>query len=151
MDKNTTQHIAVAVVIQRNDRLLMVEEGKEGIRGQWNLPTGHVEHCENIVAAAKREAKEETGLDITPTSILGIENYTATNQAQYIKVIFLADTPQDTTLRANGTEIISAQWMAPNEIQALGNKLRKPHTIALVLERLANGTTYSLELLKDYL
>ena len=40
--------------------------------GQWALPGGRVDSGESIADAARREVKEEIGLDLSPDSILGI-------------------------------------------------------------------------------
>ncbi len=150
-NEKNTQHIVVAAVVRQGSNIAMVEEGKETIRGLWNLPTGHVEPGENIIAATVREAREETGLDIILTAILGIENYVVADGSQYVKFIFLAEAPAHDTLHVDGAEIISARWVPIEEIKTMGDKLRKPQTVALVLERLAGSIAYPLELLQDYL
>jgi len=56
--------IGSAVVVISGDRVLLGVRGKEPNRGKWILPGGKVEPFETIEAAAKREIKEETGLEI---------------------------------------------------------------------------------------
>lgn len=147
---DTQQRIIVTIIIQQNGKLLMIQEGKEKIRGLWNPPTGHVEYGENIITAAIREAGEETGLDVVPTCLLGIENYLGGERDHIIKFIFLADTSGG-TIHTDGAEILATQWMAVEEIRNMPDKLRKPKTMELVLKRLATGASYPLDLIKDYL
>ena len=55
--------VGVAVILLQQDKLLLVKRvGSYG--GMWCIPCGHVEYDEEIRAAAKREMKEETGLDV---------------------------------------------------------------------------------------
>lgn len=65
-------HAIVDVLITDGDKFLLVEEGKPGREGLFNLPGGHVEAGETLVDAALREAKEETGYDIKLTGVVGI-------------------------------------------------------------------------------
>ena len=56
--------VGVAVILLEKKKLLLVK--RLGLyAGQWCIPCGHVEWDEDIRTAARREFKEETGLDIT--------------------------------------------------------------------------------------
>ena len=57
------QRSGVAVVLLKNDELLLVKRNGS-YEGLWCIPCGHVEYDEDIRVAAKREFKEETGLDV---------------------------------------------------------------------------------------
>jgi len=62
----------VSVVVLRDRHLVLVREEKPALRGLWNLPGGHVERGESLLHAARRELVEETHIDATPTSLVGI-------------------------------------------------------------------------------
>lgn len=40
--------------------------------GQWGIPSGHVEKGETVTQAVVREMKEETGLDVEVTRLIGV-------------------------------------------------------------------------------
>lgn len=42
----------------------MVQEGQLSPRGLWNFSSGHVEPGEEILMAARRECRDETGFDV---------------------------------------------------------------------------------------
>lgn len=56
--------VVAGVVILDGDKVLLVQEAFEKVRGLWNLPAGHVDIGETLEEAAVREAKEETGLTV---------------------------------------------------------------------------------------
>ncbi len=56
--------IKVAVIIQKEDTFLLVQEKAEPVHGKWSWVQGSVEDGEELELAASREVQEETGLDI---------------------------------------------------------------------------------------
>lgn len=61
--------IAVGIVTFKDDKILMIRRGKPPRKGQWSIPGGKQKLGETWRAAAAREVKEETGIDI---EILGL-------------------------------------------------------------------------------
>ncbi len=54
--------LGVGALIFRRGSVLLVERGKEPLKGYWSLPGGLVETGERLEAAVEREVAEETGL-----------------------------------------------------------------------------------------
>lgn len=69
----TVTYIVACVIINDNNEVLMIQEAKESCAGKWYLPAGRMEVGENIIEAAVREVHEETGLNISVTTLLGLE------------------------------------------------------------------------------
>jgi ADP-ribose pyrophosphatase YjhB (NUDIX family) len=55
--------VGVAVIILKHNRILLVKR-LGSYAGKWCIPCGHVEWGEEVRAAAIREVKEETGLEV---------------------------------------------------------------------------------------
>ena len=57
--------VGVGVIIVRDKKVLLGKRKNAHGAGTWNFPGGHLEWGETIEECARREVKEETGLDIT--------------------------------------------------------------------------------------
>lgn len=62
----------MGALILRKDAILLVERGKQPLKGYWSLPGGVLELGEQLGAAVAREVKEETGLDVEPVAVVEI-------------------------------------------------------------------------------
>jgi ADP-ribose pyrophosphatase YjhB (NUDIX family) len=69
-DANTAVRVGVGVIVKDGSGRILLE--KRSDCGLWGLPGGKIEPGESIVAAAVREVREETGLDIRIRRLLGV-------------------------------------------------------------------------------
>ena len=60
-----------AVIISRNKKALILQRGHTApwMPGKWNLPGGGIDKGESSIEAAKREALEETSIDLSPYNL----------------------------------------------------------------------------------
>lgn len=64
--------ITVDIIIEREGNLLVVRRKNDPFKGLLCIPGGFVEFGEKVEIAAKREAYEETNLQVEPIAILGV-------------------------------------------------------------------------------
>ena len=64
--------LGVGALIFNRDKILLVERGKEPLKGYWSLPGGMLETGETLEQGVIREVHEETGLDVKPLKVLEI-------------------------------------------------------------------------------
>jgi ADP-ribose pyrophosphatase YjhB (NUDIX family) len=62
--------IGVGAVIVSEGRVLLVQRGREPMKGHWSLPGGLVELGESLEVGVIREVEEETGLLVEPVELI---------------------------------------------------------------------------------
>jgi ADP-ribose pyrophosphatase YjhB (NUDIX family) len=64
--------LGVGALIIEHNRILLVERGRETLKGYWSLPGGVLETGETLEQGIRREVREETGLVIEPLEVVEI-------------------------------------------------------------------------------
>ena len=83
--------VACATLVVRNGQVLLVRRRNEPGRGKWCLPCGYEEADEAPADAARREAREETGLDVVRSTHCTVCIITpTTHAAQGVLIVFRA-------------------------------------------------------------
>jgi 8-oxo-dGTP diphosphatase len=77
-------------VVEHAGQVLLVRRRNEPGRGRWCLPCGFAEADEPPEQAARREAHEEAGIDITLNGLLGVYHYTDDPRGAGILLVFRA-------------------------------------------------------------
>lgn len=64
--------VGVGALILDGERILLVERGREPLKGFWSLPGGALETGETLQEGVRREVLEETGLRVNPIAMFEI-------------------------------------------------------------------------------
>jgi 8-oxo-dGTP diphosphatase len=84
--------VGVAVVVIKNDRVLLGRRKSSHGSGSWSFPGGHLEFGESVENCAKREVLEETGIVITNVRYGPFTNdFFRDEQKHYVTLFTLAD------------------------------------------------------------
>lgn len=106
--------ISAGVIVERDGRLLMVRHRLPGRYDFWVCPGGGVEGTESLEAAARREALEETGLDVRVGKLLYVEELVNPTQ-RYIKFWFQgwveAGELGTQPVKTAGEHIVQVAWL----------------------------------------
>ncbi|MCH8945881.1 MAG: NUDIX domain-containing protein [Nanoarchaeota archaeon] len=71
-DEEKGTKLASSVIVPLDDGIFLVKTAKDG---KYGLPGGKVNYLESVVYASQREVKEETGLDVVITGIVGFYQF----------------------------------------------------------------------------
>ena len=89
--------VAVGTIIETPDsRLVLVRRAIEPGYGLWVFPGGYVDRGEELTAAAIREAREESGLDVRLDGLVNIYSYSGNSP---IIVVYAATVRRRRALR----------------------------------------------------
>jgi ADP-ribose pyrophosphatase YjhB (NUDIX family) len=106
-------------VILRGDEILLVERGREPLKGYWSLPGGVLEVGELAEAAVQREVLEETGLRVTIRGLVKVferiqRDAGGRPEYHYVLLDYFCE-PTGGDLRA-GDDVSRAQWVRRAEL-----------------------------------
>ncbi|BDH46242.1 NUDIX hydrolase [Salmonella enterica subsp. enterica serovar Choleraesuis] len=140
-------HVTVANLVQAQGKFLIVEETING-KALWNQPAGHLEADETVIAAARRELWEETGIDASPQHLLHIHQWIAPDKTPFIRFLFAIDLAEPLATEPHDSDIDRCLWLPADTILNAPN-LRSP----LVRESILyyqQPARYPLELLTPF-
>jgi len=129
--------IGIGVIIIRNGKILLGKRRNAHGAGSWCCPGGHLEFGESFEACARREVKEETGLEIE-----NIRAYTFTNDRfvdegkHYVTLFMLADSLDGEPRVCEPDKCESWDWFSTGTL---------PQPLFLPLENLFKNTPTDME------
>ncbi|MDP6458768.1 MAG: NUDIX hydrolase [Candidatus Bathyarchaeota archaeon] len=108
------------VLIQDDDRYLLINRAAEPDTGLWSIPGGVVELGERAKEAAMREAFEETGLEVEIVGVLGVVDKIVEGDGNGIKFHFVIVDylayPVGGSLEAS-SDALDVRWVRPSDFQ----------------------------------
>lgn len=105
----------VKTFVFHEGKILLVRIGY--LHKKWVLPGGGIDRGEEASAAAVREVKEESGLDIVSPAYIGEQKFT--QEYKRVTVFYFTAKASCVDLMIDGQEIIDAGWFALDALPAL--------------------------------
>jgi 8-oxo-dGTP diphosphatase len=126
--------LGIGALIFRGDHILLVERGKEPLKGLWSLPGGALETGESLRDGIRREVLEETGLTVEPVEVATIfERIMRDEQGQteyhYVLIDYICEAASGEARAA--TDVSAVAWVSETEL--LQYKLTEG-TLPVILE-----------------
>ena len=116
MNKHENPDSTVDVILQRDSHILLIKRMKDPFKDHFALPGGFINIGERAEDAMRREAKEETSLEIEPIDILGVYSDPQRDPRKHtISVVFVGRILQGEA--KPGDDSIDVEWVHIDEIK----------------------------------
>ncbi len=114
--------LAVGAIVVRDGCVLLARRGRAPGQGKWSVPGGAVDVGESLEAAARREVREECGVEVDLTDTVEVIQRITRDDAQrirfhYVIVDYLARWLSGEPRPSE--EASEVRWFRPEEFDAL--------------------------------
>ena len=120
-----------AIIVNDENKWLVVKKTYSGLKGVWSLPAGFVQEGETIDMAVVREVKEETGIDIVVEGLVGFRSGVIRGEISDNMAMLLArpiDMMQSVVVQEREIEV--AEWLSPEELLGREDSSKLLHELA---------------------
>ena len=111
--------LAVRGLVWRDGQVLLVRMNYGPLKGKWLVPGGLVNPDETVLEAVVREVREESGVEMAVTGVLGLRHYVTETQNNLLTILvgrYVGGEPC-----ADGREVNDARFFTVQEALALEN------------------------------
>ena len=105
--------VVACAVVEINGKILLLRRAINPQKGKWVIPGGYVDRGEVVERAAIREVKEECGVEVKISGLLGVYSY---EERAVVVVVYIAKAlsgkpgPGDETLEARTFLVDEIPW-----------------------------------------
>ena len=123
--KNKKFHLGIYVVIEKDQKILLVKKTRGPYKGMWDLPGGRIHHGETFFQTLQREVFEETGGILSKAVLFGNESCVVEYQEEeeiislhHVALIYKATSFDDTSIRytIHVEDVAECAWVEISEI-----------------------------------
>lgn len=132
--------VGVGAVIVKNRAVLLVRRGHDPGRGHWAMPGGRLQLGETLAQAARREALEETGIEIEPGEVLDVSDLIQRDEAgrvryHYVLVDLLARYVSGEP--RPGSDALDVRWVDAGDLNAYPMPAHTRRVLEMAFARVA--------------
>jgi len=129
--------VAVCVVLRRNERCLLITRRAATLRshaGQWALPGGGRDAGESAPDAARRELREETGVQVAPGEVLGLLDDYVTRSGYLITPVVVWGGPVSPAMHGPASEVAEIHVIPLADLDVAPRPVRIPESASPVIQ-----------------
>ncbi len=122
--------VGVGVIIKKEGKILLIKRKGSHAAGQWAPPGGHIDYGESVLECARREVKEETGLEIKNLEVKGFTQDLFKKEKKHYITIWVESSWKKGQTKKSYREFSKIGWFPEN---------RLPEPTALFLKNYIEG------------
>lgn len=131
--------VGIGVIAFRDDRVLLVRRGRPPRQGEWSLPGGAQRLGEPAEATARRELREETGIEVGQLELVAVVDAITPGpdgppRFHYTIIDYCARWQSGEA--QPGGDVTEVAWAAPEELPSYNLWPEALRIVALARERL---------------
>lgn len=96
------------VIITDGDAVLLGRRARDPWQGQWEVPSGFVDLGEHPADAARREVREELGVDVTLTGLVGLYLDLLPDGEWVQSIVYSGETSEEAV--PDRDEVVECRW-----------------------------------------
>ena len=110
--------VVVGALVEKDGKFLLTKEILESSEEYWIIPGGKVEFGETLEDAARREIKEELGIDVSINNLIGFKEAIYTKHGYHTIIFFFSASPINNSMTFNEV-VLDAKYFSKEEIKDL--------------------------------
>lgn len=142
--------LVASISIVSEDKVLIIKERQPTKGAKWNFPSGRIEYGEDILNAAMREGKEETGLETKLVGSTGVYNFISSTNNHVILFHFVGEVAGGSLKLEDG--IIDSRWIKVHDLAEFENEnLREPMVLKQIIDNLLKEKLLPISMFNEQL
>jgi ADP-ribose pyrophosphatase YjhB (NUDIX family) len=101
-----------------DDDVLLSRRAREPWRGHWEIPGGYVDQGEHPMDAARREVREEVGVDVGDLELVDVLVHEWSPGEWVQNTVYVARVGADLVVRADPAEVTECRWFPLADLPA---------------------------------
>lgn len=137
------------IILKRKDKYILIQEVRHEKAGYYNLPAGTLEVDEDFTTCITREAKEETGVDISLEHFVGVYQTVIGTGSNVVFLVFAGTAPENASFHSEEHKVIKTFSFAEVVELDEANKLRSP-IVRKSIEDYRGGQKLPLDIVQSW-
>ena len=117
-DENLRPKVGIGIMVLKDEKVLIGKRKGAHGEGEWAWPGGHMEYMESFEECARREVREEAGIEIKNIRFLRLMNLRQYAPKHYVDIALIADWESGEPRVMEPHRLESWEWRSMDDLPA---------------------------------